>query len=238
MKIWKTLSLLILFLTVFSCNKEHLTSTELGELASKKRQEIQNLIAKKTATNVDEWYVKKAPNYWCGNSYFPMHKSLEKDFDKLWKEYHNLVSQEVDAGIKEGIIYEPCEYFFWYQEEPIRLIIENNVAKLILASDLSVEESQSMLPELEKKIQTYNNNLQCTGTEKWETTGLIDGCNRTFLLYQPDKDYSEIKKIVGLYNALNMNIFNKLQTSCGNQANMQIETITCENNKPVIHYKK
>ncbi|MDF2516225.1 MAG: hypothetical protein K0R59_1521 [Sphingobacterium sp.] len=230
--------LFFLCLIFVSCKKESLSSDHWGELRAKKMEEIQLLINSKTATNIDDWYVKEANHYWCGMSYFPMHKSMEQDFNRLWQEYRDLSKNEIDAGIKEGVIYEPCDDNYWYNDSPIRMVLENQHPKLIYLQDISPTEYKEMLPALKDKIDAYKNKLTCTGNEQWSATRIFEGCDESLLLYQRDKDYTEIKKTVGRYNVLKIALSSFEKPDCKFTPSPAVQSITCENGKPTIHLKK
>jgi len=231
-------SLFSLCLIFVSCRKESLSSDHWEELAEKKRTEIEALVSSKTATNLDDWYVKEAEHYWCGMSYFPMHKTLEKDFERLWHEYRDLVKKKFNAGIEEGIIYEPCEEEYWFNDSPIRMVLENQHPKLIYLQDTSPAEYKEMIPVLKEKIENYKSKLSCTGNEQWSATRIFEGCNESLLLYQRNKDYTEIKKIVGRYNRLKIALSSVEKPDCKFTPSPAIQSITCENGKPTIHLKK
>ncbi|GAA4184076.1 hypothetical protein [Sphingobacterium ginsenosidimutans] len=226
---------LFLFIALISCKKENLSSGYWEELAIKKRKEIEQLITSKKATDKEEWYVKKAQNYWCGESYFAMHKSLEKDFDRLWQDYRDLVKKGFDAGIKEGIIYEPCDDYYWYEYSPLELVVENQKAKLIFAQDLSAEKCRELLPDLKKKMDDYQNQLNCTGIDKWDVTPIL-GCYNTYLPFSRANDYSEIKRIVSLYNALYLRLSSLERPVCTQGPTPKFKSLTCENGKPKVNY--
>jgi hypothetical protein len=228
--------LLLLFFIFSSCKKSAISSDDWEELASRKLTAIEGLIASKNATNKDEWYIKEVQNYWCGTSYFAMHKSLEQDFDKLWQQYRELVKNKFNAGVKEGIIYEPCEEFNWYDYSPIRLEIENQQAKLIFAEDLTAAQCRELLPDLQQSIEKYQDQLTCTGTEQWQITALVGGCYNTYLPYLATNDYSEIKKIVGRYNAISTRLFSLEHVPCTQGPRPSFKSVTCENGRPKVNY--
>lgn len=229
------LSYFTLFIFLFSaCKKDDTTSQQWEDLANKKREAIAQLIATEPCTDISKWNIEKVANYWCGHSYFPMHKNIKAKFDKLWNEYIDLQSKAEKAGVKEGIIYELCEENILHQTEPTQLICENGKAKLLYIADLSLEESKAQIIPVKIKIDTYLANLTCNGIDNWTTTILLKDCGYDYLPYLRTADVTEIKKDVARYNSLKINIMKHEKPDCSTGRYIYPTGITCVNNKPVV----
>lgn len=235
----KQLSYLTLFiLLVSACKKDETTSLQWSELAKEKREAIEQLIASEKCENLNDWTIEKVANYWCGHSYFPVHKRTKTQFEKLWNEYRELESKGIDAGIREGIIYEPCEEVIWHVSAPIQLICENAKAKLLYMKDLSLADSKAQIIPVKTKIDNYLNNLKCNGKDNWTTTILLRDCGFDYIPYLTTANLTEIKKDIALYNSLKKNILEAEKPNCPVGEYMYPTGVKCVNNKPVVELSK
>lgn len=235
----KQLSYLTLFiLLVSACKKDETTSLQWGELAKEKREAIEQLIASEKCENLNDWTIEKAANYWCGHSYFPVHKRIKTQFEKLWNEYRELESKGIDAGIREGIIYEPCEEGIWHVSAPIQLICENGKAKVLYMKDLSLADSKAQIIPVKTRIDDYLNTLKCDGTNNWTTTLLLKDCGIDYIPYLTTANLIEIKKDIALYNSLKKNILEGEKPNCPVGEYMYPTGVKCVNNKPVVELSK
>lgn len=235
MKFIKLISCLTLFmLLVSACKKDDITSEQWSVKAEEKRAEIDKLIASEKCENLTDWNIEKVDNFWCGHSYFPMHKSIKKQFEKLWKEHLALRSKEVDAGIKEGIIYEPCYEDIWHVSEPTQLVCENGKAKLLYIKDLNLADSKAQIAPIKIKIDNYLASLNCTGTSNWTTTILLKDCGFDYIPYLTTANIIDIKKDISLYNSLKANILQREKPNCPTGKYTYPKGVKCVNNKPVV----
>lgn len=239
MKIIKHLTYLTLFiLLVSACKKDDTTSEQWSTKAQEKRDKIDQLIASEKCENLNDWSIEKVAYAWCGHTYFPVHKRIKKQFEKLWDEYRALQSKAIDAGIKEGVIYEPCEEYVLLDLEPIQLVCENEKAKLLYIKDLSLADSKTQIITVRAKIDTYLANLTCTGKEQWDTFRLIKECGYEYIPYIRTNEASSIKKEITRYNSLKVNIIEREKTPCQKPENVYAKEIKCVNNKPVVVLSK
>jgi hypothetical protein len=235
MKILRQLSYFMLFiLLVSACKKDDITSEQWSTKAEEKRAEIDQLIASEKCENLTDWSIDKVDNFWCGHSYFPVHKNIKTQFNKLWKEYLTLTSKSVDAGIREGIIYEPCEEYILHHSEPTQLTCDNGKVKLLYIKDLSLEDSKARIAPLKTKIDNYLSNLTCSGTENWATTILLNDCGIDHIPYIRTADVTELKKDIALYNSLKANILEREKTNCPTRKYTYPKGVKCINSKPVV----
>jgi len=235
MKFIKLISYLFLFMLLFSaCKKDDFTSEQWSAKAEEKKAEIDKLIASEKCENLNEWNIEKVSNFWCGHVYFPVHKRFKSQFNKLWEEYLALRSNEVNTGIKEGIIYEPCEEYILFNSEPTQLSCVNGKAKLLYIKDLSLSESKIRIAPLKIKIDKYLNNLTCSGTENWGTTILLKDCGVEHIAYIRTAERPEIMKDIALYNSLKKNIIEREKPNCSTGKYTYPKGVKCVNNKPVV----
>lgn len=235
MKILKHLSYLTLvILLVSACKKNETTSEQWSELAKEKREAIDQLIASEKCDNLNDWTIEKVAYAWCGHTYFPIHKRIKTQFEKLWNEYRALESKGIDAGIKEGIIYEPCEEDIWHVSEPTQLICESGKAKLLYIEDQSLADSKAQIVPVKTKIDNYLASLTCTGTSNWTTTILLKDCGFDYIPYLTTANITDIKKDISLYNSLKKNILQREKPNCPTGKYTYVKGVKCINNKPVV----
>lgn len=217
-----------------ACKKDDFTSEQWFAKAEEKRTEIDKLIASEKCENLTDWNIEKVKNFWCNHSYFPVHKRFKTQFNKLWKEYLTLKSNEVNAGTKEGIIYEPCEEYILFNTEPIQLICDNGKAKLLYIKDLSLSDSKARIAPLKTKIDNYRNNVTCTGPENWLTVMLLKDCGVEHIPYLSTTQRPEIVQDIALYNSLKKNIIDHEKPNCPPDDYKYPKDVKCVNNKPVV----
>lgn len=234
----KPLTLLLVVTLLFqSCKKHEFTVTELGNMAEAKLKELNALSTGIPCDQKDYVTIRTlSESTGCSASYYAVKSSDLALFNRLKKEYLELLSRQSDAMIKEGVIIDPCFQFIWVSEEPIRLGCNEGNVQLITPADLSVEEAKSMAAKTYEEIMTIVNAQTCVDESAWMVTPLIKDkiMEVEYVPYLRTVDYSAFKKKVSLYNSLKYHIIKAKGPIVNVPVNVKVEKINCVNGKPVI----
>lgn len=226
---------LAITLSCLGCKKKEHSSIEWGELATAKINEITVLTAsipcgQQTDASIQELALG------CSAMYYPVKTSDQSKFEKLKKEYLNLLDEQSRALSKEGYVVDPCFGSLWVTEQPIRLECKSGTVQVITSANLSIEEAKPLAAKTYEEIMAIVNTQTCTNPSSWMYTPLIKNrlMDLEYITYLITQDYSALKKKVSLYNRLKARIIQVEGPSTVVTTPTKVERIECINGKPVI----
>ena len=220
------------------CKKEKLSAARWGELAVAKRNEILALSANIPCSQKAQVAVQTLQRD-CTVQVFPILSSDLQKYERLKKEYLDLIDQQYAAWNEEGLIVEPCFETVWADDQPIRLDCKDDKVYGITAKNLSVVEAKSLIITTKKELDILTAALSCTSEANWSFARLInyETMSMEYIPYSRTADYKELKAKASLYNTLNLNVI-KAEQKGNALANIKnVEKIECLNGKPVIKFK-
>lgn len=226
---------LAIALSCLSCKKKERSSVEWGELATAKINEITVLTASIPCGQQNEVSIQQL-GLGCSSTYYPVKSSDQAKFDKLKKEYFDLLNEQSKAMSREGYIIDPCFESMWITEQPIGLACKAGTVQVITSANLSIEEAKPLAAKTYEEIMAVVNAQTCTNASAWMYTPLIKDrlMDVEYITYLQTQDYTELKKKVGLYNRLKARIIQEQGPSDVVTTPKKVESITCVNGKPVI----
>jgi len=233
-----------IYLAVFAsllflgCKKEELTSSQWGERATAKRNEIQALASNIPCSQKDKVGVQTIQQD-CSVQYFAILSSDITKYEQLKKEYLSYLNKQYEAWYKEGLIIEPCGDALWAIDQPIRLDCKNDKVQLITAATLALEEAKTLINVTRIQIDNIINAQTCTSEANWSYTRLINAQTMTIDLIPISRntDIKELKDKISLYNRLNINVIETEKKVFDYRPEKLVDKIECVNGKPVIKYK-
>ncbi|WP_316811655.1 hypothetical protein [Pedobacter heparinus] len=231
--------LLAVTLLFSGCKKDELTVTELGNMAEAKLKEIQTLSADIPCSLQNEVAVQEISTG-CSVTYYPVKAADQVQFNKLKKEYFDLLGKQADAMVKQGVMIDPCFESIWVSEQPIRLECKADKVELITSGNISIEEAKILATQSYEEIMAAVNAQTCTSGSEWVSTALIKDkiMKVEFIPYLRTQDYSALKKKVSLYNGLKARIIEAQGPIDFVRNELKVESIDCINGKPVIKLNK
>ncbi|WP_257666082.1 hypothetical protein [Parapedobacter tibetensis] len=157
----------IVIALLLSCQKNGRESYDYwSEQAYQTFLEMQQLSQSVPCTDIDAFETVMAANF-----YFLVHPSIQHAFGKLSDRYQSNSSKALEAAIREGIIVEPPEH-----NPPLRRVCDNEVATLVFAQQLTLEEINAELPIRHDKIINFYHDVPCTDADAWFSQFLKTGC--------------------------------------------------------------
>lgn len=221
------------------CKKDELTVTELGNMAEAKLKEIQVLSADIPCSQQNEVSVQELSTG-CAVTYYLVKAADQVQFNKLKKDYFDLLGKQADAMAKQGVIIDPCFESIWIGEQPIRLDCKEGKVELITSGNISIEEAKTLAAQSYQEIIATVNAQTCTTGSEWMPTALIKDklMEVEFIPYLRTQDYSAFKKKISLYNGLKARIIEAQGPVDVVRNELKVERIDCINGKPVIKLSK
>lgn len=220
------------------CKKEEVTAAQWGERAIAKRNEILALSANIPCSQKAQTAVQTIQRD-CSVQFFPVLSSDLQKYERLKKEYLDLIDKQYAAWYKEGLIVEPCFETLWSTDQPIRLDCKDDKVSIITAENLPVEEAKSLITTTKNQIDNLTAALSCTSVANWSFTRLINQqtMSMEYIPFSRTTDFKELQAKVSLYNRLNLNVI-KAENKGNNFTNIKtVEKIDCVDGKPVIKFK-
>ncbi|MBE9598596.1 hypothetical protein [Pedobacter sp. MC2016-24] len=233
---FKSLTIVLtIALFCLGCKKKERSSTDWAELATAKMSEITALTANIPCSQQADVSIQEIPLD-CSTNYYPVKTSDKSKFEKLKKEYLDLLSAQSKAMYNEGYIVEPCFESIWISEQAIRLECKSGAVQVITSANLSIEEAKPLAAKTYEEIMAIVNAQVCTNASAWGFTPLIKDrlMDVDFITYLAVENYTAFKKKVSLYNRLKARIIQAEGPADVVKPQMQVEKIECVNNKPVI----
>jgi hypothetical protein len=227
---------LTIALFTLSCKKSNeRTSTQWGELATAKINEITVLTASIPCAQEANVTIQKL-DFGCSATYYPVKTSDQSTFDQLKKEYFHLLNEQSKALYREGVIVDPCFLSLWISEQPIRLACKAGTVQVITSANLSIEEAKPLAAKTYEEIMALVNAQTCTGASAWMYTGLIKSrmMDLEFIPYLTTQDHTELRKKIELYNRLKARIIQEEGPADVAPPKTKVGSIECINGKPVI----
>ncbi|MNX87161.1 hypothetical protein D3C86_1190750 [compost metagenome] len=226
------LALMFLFL---GCKKDETTVNEWGKMAEAKLTEIKKLTSGIPCSQKDNVSIQEVSTG-CSTSYYTVKSSDVNNFNKLKKEYFDLLGKQVDAMVRMGIIIDPCYESIWITEQPIRLECNADTVQLISSKNISIEEAGPLATKTYDEIMAIVNAQTCTSESAWLPTALIKDkiMEVEFIPYLRTQDFSVLKKKVSLYNGLKYRILRAQGQADYVPSKVKVEKIECVNGKPVV----
>jgi len=227
-----------LILLFSSCKKEEITAAQWGERAVAKRNEIMALSTNIPCSQKAQVTVQTIQGN-CSVQFFTILSADLQKYERLKKEYLDMIDKQYAAWYKEGLIVEPCFESIWATDQPIRVDCKDNKVYLITAENLPVEEAKSLIITTKNQIDNLTAAISCTSDANWSFTRLINHQTMSFeyIPFSRTADFKELQAKVSLYNRLNLNVI-KAENKGNNLANIKtVEKIECANGKPMIKFK-
>lgn len=227
---------LTIVLSCLGCKKKERSSVEWGELATAKINEMTVLTASIPCDQQTETSIQ-AMDSGCSTTYYPVKLSDQAKFDKLKKEYFELLNEQSKAMSREGYIIDPCFESMWIYEQPIRLACKAGTLQVITSANLSIEEAKPLAAKTYEEIMAIVSAQTCTNASSWMYTPLIKDrlMDVEYITYLQTQDYTALKKKVALYNRLKARIIHEQGPADVVTTPKKVESITCVNGKPVIN---
>jgi len=221
------LSLALLFQ---ACKKDSEKSLEYWtNLQAEKLTEIITLTSNYSCEDKDKVSIQEI-NAFCP-SYFLVHQKDVNTFNNLWKEYQQIQSKIF--AIQGSLNYDtsPC-----ISQPVIRTDCIEGKLKLILVSDLKMDEVNTMLTDLIAEFESIQQNTPCTNATEWmQLPTFNSSCE---LVYIPipvsfNNFGTESRKKTDLLQALNIRKMVLSDGKCRPVVGPP-SVIKCINNKAVI----
>lgn len=228
----------VLTLLFSACKKETLTGVQWGERAVAKRNELIALSTNIPCSQKARVTVQTIQGN-CSVQFFTILSADLQKYERIKKEYLDLIDKQYAAWYKEGLIVEPCFESIWATDQPIRVDCKDDKVYLITAENLPVEEAKSLINTTKNQIDNLTAALSCTSDANWSYTRLVNHqtMSMEYIPFSRTTDYKEFQTKVSLYNSLNLNVI-KAEQKGNNLANIKtVEKIECVNGKPVIRFK-
>lgn len=229
--------IIVLAIALFcvGCKKKEHSSTEWGELATAKKSEIIALTANIPCGPLSGVSIQEMKGD-CWAEYYAVKVSDQAKFDKLKKEYFDLLGKQTDAMYREGYIIDPCFEVLWIAEQPLRLECKSDRIQVITSANLSIEEAKPLAAKTYLEIMAIVNAQTCTNASPWMYTPLIKDrlMDVDYITYLQTQDYTVLKKKVALYNRLKSRIIQADGPVAPVQPQTKVERIDCVDGKPVI----
>jgi len=220
------------------CKKEEITAVQWGERALAKRNEITAISTNIPCSQKAQVTVQTIQGN-CRVQFFPILPADLQKYERLKKEYLDMIDKQYAAWNLEGLIVEPCFESIWATDQPIRVDCKDDKVYLITAENLPVEEAKSLITTTKNQIDNLTAALSCTSDANWSFTRLINHqtMSMEYIPFSRTADFKELQAKVSLYNKLNLNVI-KSENKGNNIANIKtVEKIECVNGKPVIKFK-
>ncbi len=221
--------ILFLFLTgmLLSCSKEEKSFSYWSELASNKYEEIIKLSQSVACQNIDEFEIKPF-----AYSYILLHPSIQKEFNKLIKEYERFqlkASQAAGPGqVYNTLMPEP--------NPPLAKRCIDGKPSLIYPKDLSLDEAKAELESRSLILQDFYKDVPCTKAEDWFIARIRTGCCQEGIAVHKTIKTGEFLNHLHIYNRLMERKMTLEKVNCmGTQDCPQSSLpVQCINGKPVI----
>lgn len=229
-----TMLMVVIFCTT-GCKKDEISVTELGNMAEAKISEIKTLAADIPCSQLDNVTIQEIATG-CSTSYYTVKSSDQTKFNNLKKEYFDLLNQQVNAMVKQGIIIDPCYESIWIIEQPIRLECKADKVQLLTSANINIEEAKALAAKTYEEIMTIVNAQTCNNNPGWAATALIKDkvMELEYVPYLSTQDHSVLKRKISLYNVLKYRILKSEGSLDYVPGKVKVEKIECVNGKPVV----
>lgn len=234
--VFKSLTIVLsIALFCLGCKKKERSSTEWGELATAKMNEITVLTANIPCGQLTDISIQEMASG-CSATYYPVKVSDQAKFEQLRKEYFDLLDEQTKAMTREGYIVDPCFESLWIAEQPIRLECNTGKVKVITSANMSIDEAKPLAAKTYLEIMAIVNAQTCTNASSWMPAPLIKDrlMDVEYITYLRTQDYTVLKKKVALYNRLKARIIQADGPAAAVEPQTKVERIDCINGKPVI----
>lgn len=224
------------FMLFFACSKDSSKSYEYwNEQVNAKAQELNTLLESVPCTNIEEFEIIQHPYY----TYYLVHSSLKKQFEKLQLELDHLQGERNKAAEREGKIFNDAQRFSMpAPNPPVGKVCHNGKAKLRFAYELSLEEVNAELPKRLKELQEFYKDVTCSNPNDWTSHFLRTGCCMEGIAVHKTIRSNEMIEKIQLYNRLMENKLHLDKTNCQGGCPNMASPVQCRDGKPFIEVFK